>query len=140
MKKECYRCTKKKSVSEFYKCKANADGFFGKCKECYKKDVKENYQRNREYYIEYEKKRWLRPDRRKKALEYQRKRRKRFPGKNRARQTVNNAIRDGRLLKKPCEVCGEKKVEAHHQDYRSPLKVQWLCREHHLAVEGKTAY
>jgi len=54
------------------------------------------------------------------------------------RSTTNHAIRDGLLERKPCEAwvigklarCGEW-AEAHHEDYRQPLKVEWLCFTHH---------
>lgn len=56
-------------------------------------------------------------------------------------QIVKRAIVLGRL-KKPllCEECAledspvarlEKPIEAHHDDYREPLSVRWLCRHHH---------
>lgn len=51
--------------------------------------------------------------------------------KTAARHAVNNAIRDGRLKRGRCEVCG-KRAEAHHVDYSKPLEVRWLCRRHHL--------
>ena len=41
------------------------------------------------------------------------------------------AIRAGRLVRKPCEVCGNPEVDGHHDDYSLPLKVRWLCRKHH---------
>lgn len=41
------------------------------------------------------------------------------------------AIRRGRLVKQPCEVCGAASVQAHHDDYSNPLDVRWLCRAHH---------
>ena len=56
------------------------------------------------------------------------------------RQKVRRALKLGLLKKEPCEVCGELKVEAHHPDYRSPLRVNWLCRIHHRerdVLEGK---
>jgi hypothetical protein len=49
----------------------------------------------------------------------------------RAHWTVHNAIRDGRLERQPCEICGVEKTDAHHDDYSKPLEVRWLCRKHH---------
>ena len=54
-----------------------------------------------------------------------------FPEKIRARQMVGQALYYGTLMRKPCEVCGIKKVDAHHDDYKKPLKVRWLCDKHH---------
>lgn len=48
-------------------------------------------------------------------------------------QSVNKAIREGRLVRLPCEVCGAVKSDAHHDDYSKPLSVRWLCRPHHYA-------
>lgn len=50
--------------------------------------------------------------------------------KQRARAALGNAVEHGSVEKKPCKVCG-KPAEAHHPDYKDPLKVEWLCREHH---------
>jgi hypothetical protein len=47
---------------------------------------------------------------------------------------VNNAVRDGRLVRKPFEGCGTTiRVEAHHDDYAKPLEVRWFCRTCHRA-------
>jgi len=54
-----------------------------------------------------------------------------FPEKAKAREVYKYARRTGRLVPKPCEVCGKKKVDGHHEDYRRPLVVKWLCRTHH---------
>jgi hypothetical protein len=49
-----------------------------------------------------------------------------------ARQMVLQALRYGELEKQPCEVCSTtENVEAHHDDYRKPLEVVWLCIRHH---------
>jgi ribosomal protein S27AE len=53
-----------------------------------------------------------------------------------AMQAVQTAVRNGSLLRKPCEVCGEGKSEAHHDDYTKPLNVRWLCRLHHVATHA----
>lgn len=56
------------------------------------------------------------------------------PEKRHAHRVVNHAIKMGRLVPQPCEVCGAEVVEAHHDDYSAPLDVRWLCREHHMAL------
>jgi len=45
---------------------------------------------------------------------------------------VRAAKLHGEIIKQPCEICGEKKAHAHHDDYRKPLKLRWLCRSHHM--------
>lgn len=53
------------------------------------------------------------------------------PKRRAAHVAIGNAIRDGRITKCPCMVCGAKKVEGHHPDYDRPLDVVWLCTTHH---------
>lgn len=68
--------------------------------------------------------------------EYNRKwREKNGTTKDAIRKKVLWAIKRGKLIKSPCEFCKSMKVEAHHDDYRSPLKVRWLCRKHHRQVD-----
>lgn len=45
---------------------------------------------------------------------------------------VEQALLSGRLERQPCEACGKGRTDAHHDDYRLPLNVRWLCRNHHL--------
>lgn len=56
--------------------------------------------------------------------------------KARARRILLSAVRSGRLVRLPCEMCGEKKSEAHHEDYAKPLEVRWLCSAHHREAHG----
>lgn len=48
-----------------------------------------------------------------------------------ATTAVGHAIRDGKLTRQPCEICGEEPAEAHHDDYNFPLKIRWLCKNCH---------
>ena len=65
---------------------------------------------------------------------------KRYNANNRfkrlAKDAVNNAIRAGKLKVFPCEVCG-KKAQGHHSDYKKPLKVVWLCPQHHQELHRR---
>jgi len=115
------------------------DGHLNKCKACVKADVAANYAKKRERYAEYERKRCLRPERKLMAARYQQNRRENSPEKYFANSAVSNAVRDKRLIKQPCAVCGSLKVEAHHTDYSRPLDVIWLCRGHHLEQHGKVS-
>jgi len=68
----------------------------------------------------------------KKRAAYNKRRKKQEPEKRIARELARTAIKRGKLLRVPCEVCGNAKVDAHHEDYSKPLDVRWLCRKHHL--------
>lgn len=56
---------------------------------------------------------------------------RRNPLKVAARMAVARALQSGGLVRRPCEVCGKTKSEAHHDDYAKPLDVRWLCNGHH---------
>jgi hypothetical protein len=60
--------------------------------------------------------------------------RKRYPERTRAHWLVAAAVRDGRLIPMPCEVCGAAKAEFHHPDYGEPLEGNWLCKTHHRKI------
>lgn len=57
--------------------------------------------------------------------------------KHKARKAVNNALRDGKILKQSCQVCNNPKTTAHHYDYTKPLNVIWLCKQHHKEADAK---
>lgn len=135
--KTCFKCGQAKPRDGFYAHPQMADGLLGKCKECTKADARKHYRADPEARAAYERERTARPERRAKALEYQRRRRQRSPEKCAARQAVGNAIRDGRFAKLPCEVCGSVDSQAHHEDYSRPLDVRWLCFKHHRETHGQ---
>jgi len=139
--KRCFKCGKEKEKTEFYKHSQMSDGLLGKCKSCTKNDVRGHYHRTRPARARYEKERAQRPERKLKALEYQRKSRASRIEAHKAYMAVSNALRDG-IITKPshCERCQVEDIQAHHEDYSKPLEVIWLCRKHHLALHGKKAY
>lgn len=54
-----------------------------------------------------------------------------YKKKHKNRQAIWNKARYVKE-KKPCEVCGSNKfVHKHHDDYRKPLSVRFLCATHH---------
>lgn len=54
-----------------------------------------------------------------------------------AYQMVARAVKSGVLKPLPCCVC-LKPSEAHHEDYRHPLAVIWVCRKHHRDIHKKS--
>lgn len=54
-----------------------------------------------------------------------------------ARSQANVYERRGKIIRKPCEVCGSEDSEKHLPDYSRPRWVRWLCREHHLALHRR---
>jgi hypothetical protein len=135
--KSCFKCKQLKQIDEFYAHPMMADGHLGKCKECNKKDVQQNYRANRNHYRIYEQIRAATKHRKKWRTEEQRKRRASNPLKTTAHYMISNAIRDKRLVRMPCEKCGNPKSEAHHDDYSKPLEVRWLCFKHHREHHGQ---
>lgn len=99
-----------------------------------------NYSEKREERQTYERRRQKTRARREQKLGYQTRAREANPAKYKARMWVNNAIRDGRLIRGVCEVVGcPSKAEAHHEDYSKPYEVRWCCRKHHRALHGQVA-
>lgn len=152
--KVCFKCGAEKPLSEFYKHPKMPDGTLNKCKECTKRDVAENREKNKEYYLQYDRNRPNAKERHEKNVlrnkekfkndcEYREARtetikryREQNPERYRAHNCVNNALRDGKLVKPDCcEHCrtSEKKIQAHHWSYAPEhwLDVIWLCTRCH---------
>lgn len=141
--KICKRCDECKEESEFY-------GGDSSCKVCRCKVVTANRQNNLERILEYDRQRkakincteeeWEKflersrnysknnPDTKRMATQ---KYNEANPKKRDCHIQVGNAIKYGKLVPLPCEVCGNKEVQGHHPDYAKPLDVMWLCSEHH---------
>lgn len=140
--KTCFKCGISKPRAEFYKHPYMGDGLLGKCKECTKKDVSEHRLKNIDRIREYDKKRASIPHRRKMAIEISRIWRSADKRRAKCHRAVSNAVRLGKIERKPCCVCGAVKSIAHHESYDKPLDVVWYCQVHHkerhkqMAIEG----
>lgn len=127
--KACFKCKVAQPFENFYKHPQMADGHLGKCKECNKRDVRENYEKRREQYLAYDKRRYRERPERRAGIEASK---TKHPGKEKARIQLRSAVSSGRIVKQPCETCGNVRVDGHHDDYAKPLEVRWLCRKHHM--------
>ena len=63
------------------------------------------------------------------------------PMRYRCRRTIENAVSSGAIAPPVrcdrCSVCSFR-LEAHHPDYRSPLRVLWLCPDCHHGIHAKS--
>lgn len=48
-----------------------------------------------------------------------------------AHNKVWELIKNGKIQKQPCELCGSEMAEAHHDNYNKPLEIRWLCKKCH---------
>jgi hypothetical protein len=145
--KVCKSCgLEKELASGFYAHAAMTDGYLNQCKVCVKSRVKKHREEN-DSVKEYDRWRYYNNPKRnafvkkqgvkwknenpEKYLEGKKRWLEKNPLKRKAHVLVGNAVRDGKLEKQPCSVCGSKISEAHHEDYSKPLEVIWLCKKHH---------
>jgi ribosomal protein L37AE/L43A len=68
------------------------------------------------------------------AREYAHRRRLENPERYRAGVILNNAVRDGKIIKPKNCACGRSRPQAHHEDYSKPLKVIWACQKCHIKL------
>lgn len=113
--KKCGRCGVEKEFSEFNKDKYTKSGYRSQCKACMTKE--------REVLSDYYKAWRSTPE---KLAWYAKYRKDNY---NKKKIKARNAAR--KLVRQPCEMCGELKVEAHHDDYERPLDIRWLCPSCH---------
>lgn len=148
--KTCFKCGHEKSRTEFYRHPQMADGLLGKCKVCTKRDtanreaklLSDPATRELEYTRHRLKSRKYRSDGRAQKQPNPLKRAAmarhiaKHPVATKARQAVARAVRSGKLVRTPCEVCGDPKSQAHHEDHTKPLDVRWLCAKHHSEADN----
>jgi len=134
--KVCFKCLKLKPLSDFYKHAQMKDGTLNKCKSCTKLDVHNHrHVTHRESVLEYDRLRAKHPHRISKSRAIQSRWRTQHPERRKAQILLGNAVKSGKILKLPCQECGEA-AEAHHPDYSRPLSVVWLCPAHHKQLHA----
>lgn len=114
--KACKKCGITKPSSSFYKNKSKTNGIASSCIECEKAHHKVRIKRQDHL------------DLRQKILDRWKERNQ---DKCNAHKKVRSAIRSGKLHKKSCLVCGKSNAHGHHDDYKKPLHLMWLCPQHH---------
>jgi hypothetical protein len=106
------------------------------CKQCVRAAVRRRARTNPRVQ-EYDRERAKLPHRVKMRAEYNKRWRAENPDAYRAQTMIGNFLRDGKIKKEPCAICGATKhVHAHHHDYARPLNVTWLCAKCHQRVHA----
>lgn len=123
--RKCCVCKEVKSEEDFYL--STRYGRQAQCKACHRQTNRKHKQENSELYKHYSREHY-----RKNKQQYKVRDRRYSKNKANAVSAVFYAIKKGKLTRKPCEVCGAEKADAHHDDYAKPLEVRWLCRSHHV--------
>lgn len=121
-----YRQSKKNYENQLRYRKKNMELFCEHSRKSYHKDIELSRDKNRKKYLLN----------RESILAQGAKYAKDNRVKRLAKDSVNNAIRSGKITKKPCW-CGSSDVEGHHPDYSKPLDVIWLCVKHHKEIHRK---
>jgi hypothetical protein len=135
--KLCVDCCVVKPLAEFYRTEKTSDGRQSICKACVRLERK-RYRRANEKVRELDRIRAKDPKRKQANRETVKRWRASNPEAYKAETAVGNALRDGKIIKGPCVVCGvTKRVHAHHEDYSKPLEVTWLCATHHHRLHAE---
>jgi hypothetical protein len=130
--KPCCHCKEVKPLAEFYSTKRGNNGtwYSGRCRPCHLAHCKalRDCPNGKEVYRV-----WTQSESGKVSVK---KRMEKWAAankqKNIAHYTVCNAIRDNRLKRQPCRVCGKPNGEAHHISYDDPYNLDWLCKTCHF--------
>lgn len=132
--KKCVDCQIEKTEGDYYLSPTGKPACV--CKECHKARMKRRRLTNPAVQ-EYDRLRYQDPKRKQAGRENAKRWRESHPEAYRAHTAVGNALRDGRLKKEPCALCGaQERVQGHHKDYSKPLDVVWLCTQCHHRVHA----
>ena len=138
--KICTKCNKsQKDGAKFWKDSSSKDGLQYRCTTCQKIYTTNNKQKKAEYDKIHQKIYRQTMKGKESSLLNSQRQKKKNPIRVKAVQKVNNAVRDGRLIKSViCEMCGKHncRIEAHHWSYLEKhwLDVTWCCKHCHFDI------
>lgn len=127
-KKRCKKCEIVKPIESFNKKRGCVGGIKPNCRDCetaHERARRKAKNLGKKYSDAYNK---SNPGKR---TEIKRKWDKKNMHKKRAIWRVWHAKQTGQLVPEPCIRCGSDNSHGHHEDYRKPLDVTWLCRRCH---------
>lgn len=128
---KCIRC---QGMFEFKDMSQDGGRRLSYCKAC-KRKAQQRYRADKAEHYNHYHRAWNLMDGLVNKEVHTKKSRERYANTNpeviSAHSRVSTELAAGTLVKQPCEVCGNKRVEAHHEDYSKPLEVVWLCSVHH---------
>lgn len=135
MERICFICKVNKPLEEFWNDKRRPLGKAYFCKDCGR--IKRRERDNSPKYLKKHKlyqtsKRGIMLRRLRQRKDYKENKYKYI-----AKKIIKELTKDGKIIPKICEMCGNKKTIAHHPDYSKPEEVIWLCQKHHSMVHRK---
>jgi len=128
---KCHICKEPLPLDFFTPDERRPNGKSSQCKKCIAEYSRLHYKKNKQTIKDKVKKYYS------KNYEKIVEKLQRYPEKNKARTELRSKVKQGLVIKQPCEVCGEKKVQGHHSNYSKPLEVNWLCVKHHGEIHRK---
>ena len=132
--KTCTSCGKVKSFDEFQKRYSSHDFLTASCRECLHERDRARYKKEREQRLAKHKEYMATEGGKIASARSSLKWKENNAVKRAAHVILGNAVRNGRVTKAPCFVCGSEKAVAHHPSYDLPLDVVWLCHDHHAQL------
>lgn len=134
--KQCGKCKRVLPTTAFWAATGRKAGLQSSCKECLRRYYFANRVERSAYLKKYEARKDPQAEKfRKRAATRRLRATKAGRMRHSAREAVRNAVRTGRLVRQPCEVCGDPKAQAHHHlgyEREHRLHVRWLCHAHHV--------
>lgn len=135
---KCSKCGELKEPKNFCPRKDASNGLVSQCRECEQERVEAWQKNNPERFRETQRKYMATADGKASARKKEAKYALHNPEKKYAKMQVDIAKKRGDLIPQPCEVCASNKaIHAHHDDYKKPVDVRWLCQPHHVEHHNK---